>query len=360
MAANAAISFTLPFEAAREDDFPRMGGKCASLARMIARGVRVPSGFAVTTDAYALHLRSNGLSATIADRLSRIVLEDVDDEEKLSHEIRDAIVAQSMPGVVEQAIREGYRRMSPDGQLPVAVRSSATAEDLPDASFAGQQDTYLWVVGEDAVVEKVKACWASLFNARAISYRAENHLGQIDVLMSVGVQKMVNASAAGVAMTLDPINGDRTKIVIDSAFGLGEPVVSGEITPDNFVVEKVLMQVLKRRIAEKDFELVADRAARKTVERVIEPERRTLPSLTEAQVLAVAKLAKSLERSMGCPQDVEWAIDADLPEGENLVALQSRPETVWSQKKPTAAKQTYEVGIAGVLGTLLAPVQAKR
>ncbi len=359
MGVDAAISFILPFEATRESDFHRIGGKCASLARMIARGVRVPGGFAVTTDAYALHLQCDGLRAEVADRLARIVVNDVDEEERLSREIRDAIVAQPMPGVVEQAIRDAYRRMSPDGQLPVAVRSSATAEDRPDASFAGQQDTYLWVVGEDAVVEKVKACWASLFNARAISYRAENRLGQIDVLMSVGVQKMVNASAAGVAMTLDPINGDRTKIVIDSSFGLGEPVVSGEITPDNFVVEKVLMQILKRRIVEKDFELVADREARRTAERVIAPERRTLPSLTDAEVLAVAKLAKSLERSMGCPQDVEWAIDADLAEGENLVALQSRPETVWSQKKQTAAKQAYETGIAGVLGTLLAPVQAK-
>ena len=359
MGANAAASFIVPFETAREDDYPRIGGKCASLARMIARGVRVPAGFAVATDAYALHLESSGLKAEIVGHLSRIVLDDVDDEEKLSHQIRDAIISRPMPGAVEQAIREAYRRMSPDDQQPVAVRSSATAEDLPDASFAGQQDTYLWVVGEDAVVEKVKACWASLFNARAISYRAENGLGQIDVLMSVGVQKMVNASAAGVAMTLDPINGDRTRIVIDSAFGLGEPVVSGEITPDNFVVEKVLLQVIKQRIAEMDFELVADRAARRTVERVIAPERRTLPSLTNGQVLAVASLAKSLERSMGCPQDVEWAIDADLPEGENLVALQSRPETVWSQKK----KQTtasYETGIAGVLGTLMAPVQAKR
>jgi pyruvate, water dikinase len=326
----------------------------------MAAGVRVPGGFAVTTDAYAMHLRSNGLGPAIAERLSQIEVDKVDVEEALSREIRDAIVAQAMPAVVEQAIRAGYRQISPDGEMPVAVRSSATAEDLPDASFAGQQDTYLWVVGEDAVVEKVKACWASLFNARAISYRAKNHLGQIDVLMSVGVQKMVNAAAAGVAMTLDPITGDRTKIIIDSAFGLGEPVVSGQITPDNFVVEKVMIQILKRRIAEKDFELVADPAARQTVECVIEPERRAMSSLTDAQILAVARLAKSLERSMGCPQDVEWAIDADLPEGENLVALQSRPETVWSRKTSAGAKKTYEIGTAGVLGTLLAPVQAKR
>ena len=123
---------------------------------------------------------------------------------------------------------------------------------MPDASFAGQQDTYLWIVGEDDVVERVKACWASLFNARAISYRAKNGLGGYDAQMGVGVQKMVDAAAAGVAMTLDPINGDRSKIVIDSAFGLGEPVVSGEITPDNFVVEKVMLEIVKRKIVEKD------------------------------------------------------------------------------------------------------------
>lgn len=357
---NGDTVLILPFEAARDGDLPRIGAKCASLARMIAGGVRVPGGFAVTTDAYAMHLRSNGLSALIAERLSRIDVDSVDDEETLSGEIRDAIMAQAMPARVEQAIRAAYRLMSPDGAMPVAVRSSATAEDLPDASFAGQQDTYLWVVGEDAVVDRVRACWASLFNARAISYRARNHLGQIEVLMSVGVQKMVNASAAGVAITLDPITGDRTRIVIDSAFGLGEPLVSGEITPDHFVVEKVLMQILKRQVAAKDFELVADPAARRAVQRVIAPERRTMPSLSDAEVLAVARLAKSLERSMGGPQDVEWAIDKDLPEGENLVALQSRPETVWSQKKPAAAGKIYETGIAGVLETLMAPVQAKR
>jgi pyruvate,water dikinase len=359
MGVNGANSYTLAFAEAREADFPRIGGKCASLARMIAGGQRVPAGFAVTTDAYSLHLQSGGLRASVERLLSRIEVDNVDDEETVSREIRAAITAHAMPPRVEQAIREAYREMSPDGQLPVAVRSSATAEDLPDASFAGQQDTYLWVVGEDAVVNKVKACWASLFNARAISYRAKNHLGNIDVLMAVGVQKMVNASAAGVAMTLNPINGDRTKIVIDAAFGLGEPVVSGEITPDNFVVEKVLMQILGRRISEKDFELVADPGARRTVERVIPPERRTMPSLTDAQVLAVANLAKSLERSSGCPQDVEWAIDADLPEGNNLVALQSRPETVWSQRKSAEANKSYETGIAGVLGTLLAPVHDK-
>ena len=344
------------FGLATEADYPRMGGKCASLARMTSAGVAVPQGFALLTDAYAEFLTAPGLSEGLSDIVDSIEIGNVADEALKAAAIRERICTTPIPGHIEAAIRTAYLEMSPENDLPVAVRSSATAEDLPDASFAGQQDTYLWVVGADDVVALTRACWASLFNARAISYRARNGLGHLDVLMSVAVQKMVNARAAGVAMTLDPINGDRTKIVIDSAFGLGEPVVSGEITPDNFVVEKVMMQVTRRRIVEKDHELVADRAARRTVDRVIEPERRTQSSLTDVQIIEVAQLAKSLERRMGCPQDVEWAIDADLPDGENLVALQSRPETVWSRKKAESPAKTYAMGIEGVLGTLLSPL----
>lgn len=351
--------YIIPFDTATSADHPRMGGKCASLAKMIGHGVAVPPGFAVATDAYALHLASDGLSAAISQILSALDVADVVGEQAKSVAIRKLVTDHPMPAEVERGIRAGYAALSPSGDLPVAVRSSATAEDLPDASFAGQQDTYLWVVGADEVVAKVRECWASLFSARAMSYREDKHLGQIEILMSVAVQKMVDAHAAGVAMTLDPITGDRTRIVIESAFGLGEPVVSGEITPDSYTVEKVLMNILKRRIVEKDHELVADRGARRTVDRVIEPERRTLSSLTDAQVIAVASLAKRLERAMGCPQDVEWAIDRDLPEGENLVALQSRPETVWSQKKAAEKKKSYATGIEGVLGTLMAPVHTK-
>ncbi|MGZ5875242.1 MAG: PEP/pyruvate-binding domain-containing protein [Bradyrhizobium sp.] len=326
---------------------------------MTAHGVSVPSGFAVTTDAFAAHMKSPGLAARVEALLASIDCDDVVAQEAKSAEMRALIVAAEMPHEVEVSIRMAYGRFGAGADQPVAVRSSATAEDLPDASFAGQQDTYLWVVGADEVVTKVKACWASLFNARAISYRARNRLEGIAVEMAVGVQKMVDAAAAGVAMTLNPINGDRTKIVIDSAFGLGELVVSGEITPDNFVVEKVLLEILSRRIAEKDHELVPDRAARRTIDRVIDSARRTLPSLSDAEIVAVARLAKSLESFMGCPQDVEWAVDRDLPEGANVVALQSRPETVWSRKAP-AARRAYALGVDGVLSTLMAPLQHKK
>jgi len=351
--------FTLRFDQAAPDELASMGGKCASLARMIAAGVRVPEGFAVTTAAYAIHLCGSALRNPIAAILETIDPNRPGELDRKSDEIRAIILAAPMPAVVEAAIRKAYRDMSGADDLPVAVRSSATAEDMPDASFAGQQDTYLWVVGADAVVDRVKACWASLFNARAIAYRAANGIGHLDVEMAVGVQKMVDAASAGVAMTLDPINGDRTKIVIDAAFGLGEPVVSGEITPDNFVVEKVLLEIVRRRVAEKDHELIADRAAGRTVDRVIEASRRTLPSLTDAQIIAVARLAKSLEKQMGCPQDVEWAIDRNLREGDNVVALQSRPETVWSRKKAASVK-VYATGIEGVIGALLSPLQIKQ
>lgn len=345
--------FIIPFDTATEADHHRMGGKCASLARMIALGAPVPPGFAVATDAYATHLHTDGLAAGIEAQLAALDTSDVTDQEAKSHAIRALVSGRAMPVEVETAIRDAYAAMSPNDDAPVAVRSSATAEDMPDASFAGQQDTYLWVVGADEVVARVRDCWASLFTARAISYRRDHDLGQIEVLMSVAVQRMVDAVSAGVAMTLDPINGDRTKIVVDASWGLGEGVVSGEVTPDNFVVEKVLMQIQKRRIADKDHEIVADRAARRTIEREVEPERRSVPSLSDEQVIAVAQLARKLEKAMGTPQDVEWAVDRE----GGLMALQSRPETVWSQKK--AAPKNFTTGIEGVIGTLLAPVQGK-
>lgn len=341
--------FILPFDAATQADHPRMGGKCASLARMIALGVPVPAGFAVTTDAYAAHLH-HGLAAAIAVELAEAG-DDVAEEDARAARIRALIARQPLPPGVEAAIRVAYARLGADA--PVAVRSSATAEDLPDASFAGQQDTYLWVVGADEVVARVRDCWASLFTARAIRYRADHGLGQIEVLMSVAVQRMVDAVVAGVAMTLDPINGDRTRIVIDASWGLGEAVVSGEVTPDHFVVEKVLMQVQTRRLSDKATEIVADPAARRTVHREVEAERRAAPCLTDAQVIEVAQLARRLEKALGVPQDVEWAIDRQ----GGLMALQSRPETVWSRRKP--APQAFALGVGGVLDTLLAPLNPK-
>lgn len=350
--------FTLPFDKIGMKDHARVGGKCASLGEMTQAGVAVPTGFAVTTDAYLAMLDHTGLRREIEAQLASTNLNDVLSLERSAQAIQIRFRSHKLPAAVEAAIRADYSAMGDD--LPVAVRSSATAEDLPDASFAGQQDTYLWVVGADAVIEHVRDCWASLFTARAMKYRADHALGQIDVLMSVAVQKMVNAQTAGVAMTIDPLTGDRTRIVIDASYGLGELVVSGIVTPDNFTVEKVLMEIIDRKISDKHVELVPDVAAATTVEREVDEGRRNRQCLTDAQVIAVAQLAKALERRNKCPQDVEWAFDADLPEGENLVALQSRPETVWSQKPAAPATTGFAMGMMGMVGALNNPVGSKK
>lgn len=349
--------YTLDFSQISHADFARVGGKCASLGEMTQAGVAVPPGFAVTTDAYVAMLEHHGLKAEIERHLTGIDPFDIDQVDRAAQAIRIRIRSHKLPEAVETAIRQAYARM---GDIPVAVRSSATAEDLPDASFAGQQDTYLWVKGADQVVEKVRDCWASLYTTRAVSYREKNRIPHAEVQMSVGVQKMVNARAAGVAMTLDPVNGDRTRIVIDASWGLGEMVVSGVVTPDNFTVEKVLEEIIARKISDKHVELVGDPTVGEAVEREVEEPRRHAQCLSDAEVLAVAKLAKRLEKQNKCPQDVEWAIDADLPEGQNLLALQSRPETIWSQKKKEAAKASYATGIMGIVGTLNAAMPVRR
>ena len=351
-------AYILDFNEIGTADHARVGGKCASLGQMTAAGVAVPPGFAVTTEAYAAMLDMQGLGADVARLMADCDPADLDAVERASTAIRSAITGQSLPGQVEQAIRSAYAAMGAD--VPVAVRSSATAEDMPDASFAGQQDTYLWVIGIDQVLDKVRACWASLYTARAVAYRDRNRIIHADVLMSVGVQKMVNARAAGVAMTLDPVTGDRTRIVIDASWGLGEMVVSGLVTPDNYTVEKVLEEVIARKIGDKHVELVGDAVQGCAVERAVDAVRRGAQCLSDAEILAVARLAKRLERQNKCPQDVEWAIDADLPVGENLVALQSRPETIWSQRKKTDAPKTYATGVAGIVGTLNTAMPVRR
>ncbi len=183
--------------------------------------------------------------------------------------MRGLIEHVTLPGDVETAVRAAYRALGDD--VPVAVRSSASMEDSAQTSFAGQQDTYLWIVGEDAVLEHVQRCWASVYSARSLAYRADHAIAEDEVSMAVVVQRMVDARAAGVAMTLDPLTGDRTKIVVEAAFGLGETVASGTVTPDNFVVDKVILEMVDSTIAPKEIELVADVAGRCVRERAVEP-----------------------------------------------------------------------------------------
>ncbi|MEM2849903.1 MAG: phosphoenolpyruvate synthase, partial [Candidatus Bathyarchaeia archaeon] len=300
-------------------------------------GIPVPPGFAVSAYAYKIFLEETG----IAEEVYSIIRETVKDPndpkqyEEASVKIRSLIESTPIPSSIEKAIKESYRMLNNRvGAVEafVAVRSSATAEDLPDASFAGQQETFLNVKGDDDLVYYVRKCWSSLFTPRAIFYRTQKGFPHEKVLISVAVQKMVNSKAAGVIFTIHPVTGDRSKIVIEGAWGLGEAVVSGAVTPDRFVVDKATLKVLGKEVAEKTVEYVRDPKTGKTLHAEIPPERRHIPCLTDEEIVELAKLAKHIEEHYGKPQDIEFAIDRDIPFPENVFIVQSRPETVWSFK----------------------------
>ncbi len=330
------------FDSDREPRLDELGGKCASLVSMTAAGMPVPPGFALTTAAFDDFIDGTGLRAEVAEKLSGVDPDDVDSVERISAEIREAICSRDVPASLQNVLRRAYDSLMSrfSEEVPLAVRSSATAEDLPDASFAGQQDTYLWLRGYEEVQKHARQCWASLYTSRAILYRLRNDIPETDLSMAIAVQKMVNARSAGVAMTLDPANGDRSKIVIDSSWGVGEMVVSGLVTPDNILLDKVMLTVVRETIGDKHAELVPDADAGALVEREVPGDRRAIRSLTDDELQAVAAMAKRAEKHYGSPQDVEWAIDADLPDGQNLLMLQSRPETVHSQTTPDPAPAT--------------------
>lgn len=346
--------YTFPFDSAETPEHDRLGGKCTSLAIMTAAGMPVPPGFAVTTDAYDAVMNTTTLRDHIAKHLDGLNPDDVADVDTRAAHIRELIMTQEVPADVREETVAAYQALMElcGGEVPVAVRSSATAEDLPDASFAGQQDTYLWIIGEHDVLQKIRECWASLYTARAITYRIANKIADEGLSMAVAVQKMVNSRTSGVAMTIDPSNGDRSKIVIDSSWGLGEMVVSGEVTPDNFLIDKIMLHPITRTISDKHEELVP--SGRGTVvRREVDAERRNSPSLSDEELISVATLAKAAEKHYGSVQDIEWAIDGDLPAGKNVLLLQSRPETVWSQKKSEVKITSKGAGIEAITNSII-------
>ncbi len=332
---------------------PRVGGKNASLGEMLKAGIRVPPGFAVTTEAYEAFLSRTGIKDKVYEELKGISSEDVDAIQRASNAIRRLIETTPPPSDVVEAIKEAYRKLCGGlGEIPVACRSSATAEDLPTASFAGQQETYLWVKGVDEVVNKVVKCWSSLFTPRAISYRIKMDFPHEKVLISVGVQKMVNAKAAGVMFTLNPLNGDPSKIVIEGSWGLGETVVSGQVTPDRFMVDKVTLEIIERTCNPKTVECVpSEEGEVKHVE--VPPERQNVLCLTDEEVVELARLGKAIEKHYGRAQDIEWAIDKDYPFPENVFILQSRPETVWSQRKAEPVVKPKESPLEYIIDRLV-------
>lgn len=351
------MNYVQTFHADIEPKLENLGGKGASLVTMTAAGMPVPPGFVVTTAAFDSFLSDSGIADEILSELNGLDTDNVTEVDTVSARIRERLTSAEVPESVRTATRDAYDELITQcgGEVPVAVRSSATAEDLPDASFAGQQDTYLWINGYAGVTDHIRQCWASLYTSRAIIYRLKNSIPDEGLSMAVVVQKMVNARTAGVAITMNPSNGDRSKIAIDASWGVGETVVSGLVTPDNILMDKVTLQVVTEHIGEKHIELVP--ADGKLAEREVSAERAEVRCLTDEEVTSVASLAKRAEKHYQCPQDIEWALDRDLPDGENLLLLQSRPETVHSsaKKKTETDESVKKPATAGIdLGSITA------
>ncbi len=344
------------FEDCRKESVPLVGGKCSSLGELIHAGVRVPPGFALTTAGFRRFMADAGIAREVRAILAGIDMKDLDALEAASQRIRQMIEAHEFSADIEDQVAECYRKLSLRCGLPaapVAVRSSATAEDLADASFAGQQDTYLWVRGTDEVLHHMRKCISSLYTGRAIDYRVKHGFDDDQLAISVGVQKMANAYTAGVMFTIHPANGDRSVIVIDSNFGFGESVVSGEVTPDHFVVNKVTLDIIDRTISQKLICVTVDRKTQTSQTTEVPLERQRVQSLIDDEITELAWMGKQIEKHYGRPMDIEWAVDKDLPAGGNIFILQARPETVWSVRKQApvakAASSAMDYIVSGML-----------
>jgi pyruvate,water dikinase len=331
------------FEDLRNVDVSIVGGKNASLGEMISSGLPVPPGFAVTAFSYERFIQEKKIAEQIYNIIKETITNPNDPRQydTASKKIRELIEKTPMPKDMENAIRTAYRELNKRLDLKdtfVAVRSSATAEDLPDASFAGQQETYLNVKGEDDLIDKVVKCWSSLFTPRAIFYRNEKGFPHEKVFISVGVQKMVNSRCAGVMFTINPVSGDRDEIVIEGNFGLGETVVSGAVNPDDFIIDKNTMQIKERRISRKTVKYIRDFKTGKTVHLDIPEDEQKTVCVSDKELMMLAELAKRIEKHYAKPMDIEWAIDQDLSYPENMMLVQARPETIFGIKTTEAAK----------------------
>lgn len=354
---NSATPLVCWLEECNKDSVDLVGGKCASLGELINAGVRVPPGFALTTHGFRRFMRDAGIQSMISDLLGRLGEQEMDKLERASQSIREMIESRPVSIELEDLIAESYRKLSVRScipAVPVAVRSSATAEDLPGASFAGQQESYLWLRGIDQVMHHVRRCISSLYTARAIAYRMKMGFPHDRVAISVGVQKMANSLTAGVMFTIDPVNGDRSVIVIDSNFGFGESVVSGEVTPDHFVVNKVALDILERTISTKEICYTADLKEQKSVAMEVPFERQNIQSIIDDEVTELAWMGKKIEQHYGRAMDIEWAIDKDIPAGGNIFILQARPETVWSNQQRAPVSGGSASAMDYILANLIA------
>ncbi len=334
-----------------EDTFVA-GRKCMGLGGMIRDGLAIPPGFATTLRAYDKFLELTGVNKEIDAYLTKVrdkMESDIGVFDEAEKYIRSLIEAQSMPKELEEEILSFYHQLGKECQVdnvPVAVRSSGPV------SMPGQFDTFLHVEGEAALMEKIIKVWSSSFNARAMAYRLQRGMSVENSPIGIAVLKMVNAKSAGVMFTLDPLTGDRTVITIEGSWGLGESLVSGQVTPDNFTLNKVTMEITKRDIGEKAIEMIGGPEG-EVISVEVDEKRRDIPCITDEEIIALGKLGKLVETLYKKPQDIEWAVDKDLPSPNNIILLQTRPETVWNKKEIKPVMESKASALDHIVKSLL-------
>lgn len=349
----AKTKFVRFFDELGIKDVPSVGGKNASLGEMYRTlsksGVRVPNGFATTAEAYHNFLKDSGLKKQIKVILSDLNTKNVRSLTDKARAVRDLIIATPLPQALEKDVLAGYKKLCAlykTKDLSVAVRSSATAEDLPDASFAGQQETYLNIRGEKELLLAVRRCIASLFTARAISYRVDKGFDHFAIALSVGVQKMIHSQASGVMFSIDTESGFKDVVLINSIYGLGENIVQGKVNPDEFYFFKPTGTIISRSLGNKQIRMIYNRDPKNPVKDVkVSPADQVKYSITDAQVTQLAKWAMAIEKHYKKAMDMEWALDE---KDHKLYIIQARPETVQSQKDVSVLEQ-YKLGKKGNL-----------
>ena len=322
------------------NDRPSVGGKGASLGELIKAGIRVPDGFVVTTAAFWQFLNVIDPDRSICTAIETLPPGDLTAIQNTGAGIRQRIEQAPIPDNIRHAISDAYRQLCAGRKnLPVAIRSSATSEDSAEASFAGLQDTYLWIRDEEEVLHRVRTCWASLYSTESISYRLRLQLPEQHLAMGVVVQQMVNSLCSGVMFTRSPTTGDKSVVTLEGSWGLGSSIVSGEVTPDRYVINKVTGEIKVRSVAMKAIQHTPS-AKGGTIEEEVPAEKQGIPCLFDEQIMELVRIAKQIERHYGCPQDIEWAIAREeQTAAAGVYLLQSRPETVWAAKeiKPVAS-----------------------
>ena len=327
------------------DERPHVGGKGGSLGELRRAGIEVPPGFVVRTAAFERFLEAVETECPVRSRIESLNAEDLPAVTACCETVRRRLEEAPLPAEVREQIESAHAQLCGAQVRALAVRSSATTEDAADASFAGLQDTYLWVQDLDQTLHRVRSCWASLYSVESVSYRRRRNLPEQAVAMAVVVQAMVDARTAGVMFTRSPTTGDRSVITIEGAWGLGSAVVGGEVTPDRWVLGKVTGEVTVREISDKAIHH-APAAGGGVETRPVEQVSRRAPCLSDAELQTLRGIARRVERHYGCPQDIEWAVERSSGE---VLLLQSRPETVWSSKESAPAARAAGNPLAHVM-----------